>query len=71
MCPDHGAVLLGLKDQPRVDEQEGLGEGSASCPEPDISLSIPVHPGRPATSPVQAPWASLGSCSCPTALLWD
>lgn len=26
VCPDCAAILLGLKDQPVVDEQEGLGE---------------------------------------------
>lgn len=45
VCPDRGAALLSLKDQPIEDEQEGLGKGSASCPEPDPSLSIPVQPG--------------------------
>jgi hypothetical protein len=33
VCPDRGAVLLCLQDQSVVGEQEGLGEGSGSCPE--------------------------------------
>lgn len=65
MCPDRGAALLSLKDQPVVGEQEGLGGSSASCPEPDPPLPIPVQPDVLPLPLTRAPEAAL------TTLLWD
>lgn len=71
MCTDRGAVLLSLKDQPIVDKQEGLGEGSASCVLSLTHLCPPCPPGWPAISPDQAPWGSRAPVATLTTLLWD
>lgn len=82
MCPDGGGVVLGLKDQPVVDEQKGLGGGSASCPGPDLLLStpmacllpgqaVPTSPGSRPRAPALGPswpwWGFQGAASSPAA----
>lgn len=61
MCPDGGAAVLSLKDQPIVDEEKSLGEVQLLV----LGLSHFRPPRQLASSPHQAPPTFLNSCRRP------